>query len=150
MRLKALVGEGDHIMLLTLPLAAAGIVCNIIFPRIFQMHLGPAGLIIGSIMLVIGIPLWLSSAIMLLVNIPRKKLITTGPFALMKHPLYTSVALLVLPGVGLVLDTWVGFAIGAVLYIASRIFSGREDQFLEQLFAEEYRTYRSRVLLPWL
>ena len=92
----------------------------------------------------------LTSRVLQLVNIPRKKIITTGPFAFMKHPLYTSMALLVLPGVGLVLDTWVGFAIGAVLYIASRIFSGGEDQFLEQLFTEAYLTYRSRVLLPWL
>jgi hypothetical protein len=38
----------------------------------------------------------------------------------MKHPLYTAVALLVVPWLGFLLDTWLGAVIGEGLYLASR------------------------------
>ncbi len=68
----------------------------------------------------------------------------------MLHPLYTSVALLVLPGLGLLLDTWLGPALGVTLYVSSRLFSGSEEKTLASLFPKEYPAYRSRVVLPWL
>ena len=88
--------------------------------------------------------------VLILVRVPQKKLITTGPFAVVLHPLYTSVALLVIPGLGLLFDSWVGAAIGVVLYISSRIFSPREEKILLQYFPQEYPAYRKKVLLPWL
>lgn len=150
MKLKALVGAGDRVMGLTLPFIVIGVAANIIWPAVFRMGSGRGGLIAGIILLVIGLPLWITSVVQILVWVPRKTLITTGPFRLMLHPLYTSVALLVLPGVGLVLDTWLGFALGAVLYLSSRIFSPAEEKLLARYFPTEYPAYRGRVLLPWL
>ena len=57
-----------------------------------------AGIIAGVALLVIGVPAWLSSVVHVLVHVPQKRLITTGPFAVVPHPMYTSVSLLVLPG----------------------------------------------------
>lgn len=68
----------------------------------------------------------------------------------MRHPIYTAVALLVLPGLGLLLDTWMGAVVGAILYASSRIFAKSEDNLLASLFPTEYKAYRARVLLPWL
>jgi len=82
--------------------------------------------------------------------VPQNKLITKGPFLLVLHPIYTSVALLVIPGLTFVFDTWLGFLIGAILYIISRIFRGQEDKKLDNLFTNEYETYRSKVIIPWL
>ncbi len=150
MRLKVLVGEGQHVMGLTMPFVAVGIAANLIWPAIFSMGFGSTGLIIGIVLLVVGVLLWLTSVVQILVNVPRKRLITTGPFALMLHPLYTSVATLVLPGCGLLLDTWLGFAVGAVLYVSSRIFSPREEKLLTRYFPVEYPAYRAKVVFPWL
>ncbi len=138
------------IALCTLPFAVAGIVMNVLYPGFFTMHLGLPGMIAGIVLLALGIPVWFSSAFMIIIYVPRHRLITTGPFALVAHPLYTSIALLVIPGTGLLFDTWVGFAIGAVLYVSSRIFSVREDRNLEEAFGEEYRRYRERVMVRWL
>jgi protein-S-isoprenylcysteine O-methyltransferase Ste14 len=82
--------------------------------------------------------------------VPQKRLITKGPYRIVLHPIYTSVALLVIPGISLVFDTWVGFGIGIILYIISRIFRVQEEKALETLFMEEYQTYRSTVILPWV
>jgi len=150
MGLKTLVGEGDHVMGLALPFAAVGVAANLIWPSAFHMGFGSAGLAVGIVVLAVGVPFWLTSVVQILINVPRKRLITTGPFAVMLHPLYTTVALLVIPGCGLLLDTWVGFAIGAVLYISSRIFSPREEKLLAEEFADRFASYRAKVLLPWL
>lgn len=150
MKLKVLVGAGDRVMGLTLPFIIVGVAANIIRPAVFRMGSGRGGLIAGIVLLVIGVPLWLTSVGQILVYVPRKTLITNGPFRLMLHPLYTTVALLVFPGVGLLLDTWLGFALGAVLYVSSRLVSPSEEKPLAKYFPKEYPAYRSRVLLPWL
>ena len=150
MHLKVLVGEGKHVMGLTVLPAAACIAANVMWPATFRLGVGTPGILLGIAAFSLGIPLWIVSVIQILIFVPRKKLITWGPFALMRHPLYTSVALLVIPGCGLVLDTWVGFAIGALLYASSRIFSPREERLLERYFPVEYPSYREGVLFPWL
>lgn len=150
MKLKALVGAGDRVMGLILPFIVVGVAANIIWPAVFRMASSMGGLIAGIALLVIWVPLWLTSVVQILVYVPRKTLITNGPFRLMLHPLYTTVALLVFPGVGLVLDTWLGFALGAVLYVSSRIFSPSEEKLLAKYFPKEYPAYRGKVLLPWL
>jgi protein-S-isoprenylcysteine O-methyltransferase Ste14 len=148
--LKKLVGAGDRIMALTLPFAVVGVVANVLRPSWFHMGVGKVGLVVGVVLLVLGLIGWAVSVVLILVYVPKGRLITRGPFALVRHPLYQSVALLVLPGLGLVLDTWLGFALGAVLYLASRLFSPREEEELEAAFPAEYPAYCSRVLLPWL
>jgi len=148
--LKTLVGAGDRIMALALPFIGVGVAANIAWPAVFRLGLGTGGLVAGIVFLLIGVPLWLIAAVQLLVYVPRKALITSGPFRLMLHPVYTSVALLVCPGLGLALDTWLGPALGAVLYVSSRIFSGKEEKILTTDFPTEYPAYRERVLLPWL
>ncbi len=150
MNIRALVGSGDRIMGLTLPFAAAGIAANVVWPSVFALEAGTAGLVAGAALLVLGVPLWFLSVALVARNVPRGRLVTTGPFALVLHPLYTSVALLVLPGLGLLLDTWSGAAIGAVLYVATRLFARAEERALAERFPAEYPVYRARVRIPWL
>jgi protein-S-isoprenylcysteine O-methyltransferase Ste14 len=150
MRVKVLVGSGDRVMGLTLPFAVIGIAANVLWPSVFRMGFGWPGLIVGLALLVIGVPTWLGSVAQILIHVPRKELITTGPFAIIKHPLYTSVALLVIPGCGLLFDTWVGFAIGAILYASTRIFAVREEELLAKYFPTEYPAYLAKVRIPWL
>lgn len=150
MRLAELVGAGDRIMGFTLPFAVLGIAANLAWPSIFRTGLGSAGTTAGVALLAIGVPLWLGSVVQILVNVPRGRLITTGAFALVLHPIYVAVALLVIPGVSLVLDSWVGIAIGAVMYIGGRLFRGREEAQLAAAFPDRYPAYRATVLLPWL
>jgi protein-S-isoprenylcysteine O-methyltransferase Ste14 len=150
MRLKILVGAGSRVMGLTLPFIIVGVIANVLWPSVFHMGRGTVGLVAGIVLLVTGVPMWLTSVAQILIFVPKGTLITKGPFALVLHPLYTSVALLVLPGCGLVIDTWLGIALGAILYVSSRIFSRAEEKILAGIFPEEYPAYRAKVLLPWL
>jgi protein-S-isoprenylcysteine O-methyltransferase Ste14 len=148
--LKTLIGSGHQITLAILPVVVVAVLLNELYPGVFVLDIGSIGTILGIAFLLTGVPLWLTSAVQVAINVPRGKLITSGPFKVMIHPLYTSVALLVLPGVGLLLKTWVWLIIGTALYISSRILAKREEKMLEDMFADEYRRYRSRVMLPWL
>ncbi len=151
MKLKTLVGSGDRIMLLTLPFLVIGIILNIIKPSIFSVG-GPSTVlkVISVILLIPGVTIWLWSALLILTMVPKKELITYGPYSLVKHPLYTGVALLVLPWVGFLVNTWLGLLVGIVLYIASRIYSPEEDKDLAKTFGATWEEYARKVLLPWL
>jgi protein-S-isoprenylcysteine O-methyltransferase Ste14 len=150
MKLKVLMGSGDRILLSTLPFAAAAVILNVLRPAWFTLGLGVTGLVIGIILLAVGAPVWLGSVALVLIRVPQKRLITTGPFAVVCHPMYAAVSLLVLPGLGFLLDTWSVIALGGILYILARVFSPAEERILASVFPEEYAAYRRRVLLPWL
>jgi len=120
------------------------------WPSPFHLGHGGAGLALGGALLAVGIPLWLTSVAQILLFVPQGKLITRGPFAIMTHPLYTSVALLVIPGVSLLFDSWLGFPLGLTLYVTARRFAPSEERELLARFPAEYPAYRKRILLPWL
>ncbi len=90
MKLKVLVGSGEKIGLLTLPFLIVGLILNIIFPALFSVG-GPsiALRVISVIILIPGVIIWIWSAALILTKVPRKELITNGPYSLVKHPLYT-------------------------------------------------------------
>jgi protein-S-isoprenylcysteine O-methyltransferase Ste14 len=151
MIVKNLVGSGDRIGFFTLPFVLAGVILTIANPSMFDVGGPPTGLRVLSIaVLVPGVAIWIWSVTLILQNVPRGRLITGGPFAWVKHPLYTSVALLVLPWVGFLLDTWLGVLIGAVLYVGSRIFAPAEDAALSRFFGESWQNYNRSVKLQWL
>jgi protein-S-isoprenylcysteine O-methyltransferase Ste14 len=151
MKLKVLVGSGDKIGLLVLPFLIIGVILNILFPSVFSVGGPPMFLkVISAIMLIPGITTWLWSVVLILTKVPQKELITSGPFSFVKHPLYIGVALLVLPWIGFLFNTWLGALIGIVLYIGSRMFSPAEEQKLAITFGTKWDEYRNSVKISWL
>ena len=151
MKLKVLVGNGRKIGLLTLPFLVVGILLNILFPSVFSVGGPPTFLIvICAVVLIPGVVIWIWSVALILIKVPKKELITTGPYALMKHPLYTGVALLVLPWVGFLLNTWLGALIGIVIYIGSRLYSPEEETILSKIFGAAWDEYSNKVMIPWI
>jgi protein-S-isoprenylcysteine O-methyltransferase Ste14 len=151
MKLKNLVGSGDKIMLFTLPFLAAGLTANILEPSAFSVGGPPAYLKFASVaVLVPGVAMWLCSVVLILTKTSRGKLITTGPFSLVKHPLYTGVSLLVLPWAGFLLNSWLGALLGIAVYTGSRIFSGKEEAALSEAFGPAWNLYLEKVKIPWL
>ena len=151
MKIKTLVGAGDRIGILVLPVLVGGVGLNIAFPGLFSVG-GPPDTLraVSYLMLVPGVIVWLWSVVLILTRVPRGELITSGPFALVKHPLYTGVALLVVPWAGFLLNTWVGALIGAAVYIGSRLFARSEEDTLAQAYGPAWYAYASSVKLPWL
>lgn len=80
---------------------------------------------------------------------PTRALVTGGPFAISRHPMYVSLAFYY-AGLSVLLGlTWalalLPFAI-AVIHFGSAV---PEERYLLERFGDEYRAYRARVR-PWL
>jgi protein-S-isoprenylcysteine O-methyltransferase Ste14 len=150
-KLKVLVGSGDKIGLFVLPFVLAGLVLNVLFPSVFSVG-GPSSAlrVVSIILLVPGLMIWIWSIILILTEVPKNKLITSGPYALVKHPLYTDFGFLVLPWLGFLLNTWLGAALGLILYVGSRRFSPAEEATLSRTFGPAWDEYCERVILRWL
>jgi protein-S-isoprenylcysteine O-methyltransferase Ste14 len=127
------------------------LILNIIIPSIFSVG-GPSIVLktISIIFLIPGITIWIWSVVLILIKVPQQELITNGPYSLVKHPLYAGVALLVLPWLGFLFNTWLGVLIGIVLYIASRVFAPEEEAILSMTFGTTWDEYCHKVKIPWL
>jgi protein-S-isoprenylcysteine O-methyltransferase Ste14 len=149
--LKTLVGSGDKIGLFTLPFFIAGLILNIAYPSLFDVG-GPSSIlrVVSIVLLIPGVTIWMWSVVLILTKVPRGELITDGPYSLVKHPLYTGVALLVLPWIGFLVNTWLGALIGIILYIGSRIFAPAEEAILAKTFGAAWDDYCHTVKIPWL
>ncbi len=149
--MKVLVGSGDRIGLFTLPFLVIGVAPNVAYPFLFEVG-GPSVALraVSIVVLIPGIAIWAWSVALILTRVPRGELITSGPYALVKHPLYTDVALLVLPWAGFLLNSWLGALLGIVLYVASRRFAPAEEVALAKAFGAAWDHYRETVLISWL
>jgi protein-S-isoprenylcysteine O-methyltransferase Ste14 len=87
MKLKELLGSGDRIILSTLPFLSVGLALNVWRPSVFGVG-GPSRALkaVSVIMLAVGVAIWLWSVVLVLTKVPRKELITRGPYALVTHP----------------------------------------------------------------
>ncbi len=149
--LRSLVGSGDKIALFTLPFAVVGLIANAAYPSFFGVGgPGPTLRALSIVALIAGVAIWAWSVVLILEEVPNGHLITRGPFAVVKHPLYTSVSLLVLPSIGFLLGTWLGALIGIVMYIATRRFAPAEEEELSARFGARWDDYRATVMIPWL
>jgi protein-S-isoprenylcysteine O-methyltransferase Ste14 len=149
--ISALVGSGDKIGAFTLPFVIVGVILNALYPSLFSVGgPSPALRVVSVVILAAGVTVWAWSGYLILTKVPRGELITNGPYALVKHPLYTGVALLVLPWLGFLFNTWLGAAIGIVLYIGSRMFAPAEEASLAKTFGPAWAEYCSKVRVSWL
>jgi len=77
------------------------------------------------------------------------ELITRGPYAVARHPIYTGL-LLAAAGTALAIGQWRSIAGFALLFAAFLVKMSAEEQLMMQTFPEAYPRYRQRVkaLIP--
>src|SRR5689334_7692565 len=149
--LKKLVGSGDRIALFTLPFVIGGFAIHIAAPTLLAVDASSGPIrALAIFVMTIGVLTWAWSVGLILSRVPRGELITTGPYAVVKHPLYTSVGLLVLPALGVLVGTWIGALIGMAVYVGSRLFAPAEEADLRKTFGAEWEAYSRSVKLPRL
>lgn len=148
-----IIGQGGKIILFMLPSLIAAILVHILFPK-FAALPEQIGFVrpIGYVLLIPGIALWGTAVTQLLIGFPQGKLITRGAYSVVRNPIYSSVALFILPAVALMTLTWVYFVVSAFLYAGVMIFITKEEQQLTRAFGKSYTDYRARVdrLVPFM
>jgi protein-S-isoprenylcysteine O-methyltransferase Ste14 len=148
----SIVGQGGKIILFMLPSLIAAMWVHAYLPQIAALP-ESIGFIkpVGYVLLPLGLILWGSAVIQLLVGFSKGKLVTTGAYGVVRNPIYSSVTFFVLPAVALMTLTWVYFVPAVFLYAGVMIFIGTEEKQLTQAFGKEYEDYLARVdrLVPF-
>ncbi len=151
LKLTDLVGSGHRILPFTAPFFVIGLALNLLFPAVFRVGGPTHGLrAVSWLMLILGITIWWWSVALILTKARRGELVTTGPYALVKHPIYTSVGLLVIPWFCFLLDTWLGVPVGIALYVGARIYAPAEEVKLSNTFGPAWTEYCDKVKIPWI
>jgi protein-S-isoprenylcysteine O-methyltransferase Ste14 len=133
--------------------ASLGFICLVVVPaldhRFAWSHMPPYAALAGDVLVVLG---WLviffvfkentfTSAIIELV--PDQKVITTGPYALVRHPMYAG-ALVMLLGIPIALGSWWGSLVIVAMMPALIWRLVDEEKFLARNLPG-YREYQKKV-----
>ena len=106
--------------------------------------------VVGSVILLSGSLLFISGILRLGANLtalpypkPESTLIVTGPYRIVRHPMYSG-AILAAFGWALLIHSWLAIVIALVLFILFDLKSRREEAWLKEKFPD-YVAYQQRV-----
>ena len=141
------IGAGHKIAAIAFPVLAVTITLGCIFPGL--LHFGPLSrpLLIGTGLglVVIGLGINFSSAVLMMAAFRSGRLATIGPYAVSRNPMYTSFIIFTIPGIALALNNWAVLAASAALYGAIQLFINEEEHWLEKQFGQAWADYANRV-----
>ena len=139
------MGIGPKIGIIVLPWLAASIYLTVRFRAVFPFVSGETRVLdyAGIAVLAAGVIMYLFTVPALLKGIRETKLMTSGTFYLCCSPLYVSILLLIIPGISLMMNSWLVLSTSVIGYILFRVFIRSEYEEMERFFGEEYRSYRS-------
>lgn len=78
-------------------------------------------------------------------RVPTTALVTTGPFAYSRNPLYVSMTVLSAGVAVAARSAWALVLLVLVLVVVRWGVIAREERYLERKFGDEYRRYKTRV-----
>ena len=108
---------------------------------------GPAIRIAGAALIAFGLVMLLSSGLGVLKAFREQRLLTDGFFAVFPNSMYPAFVLVIVPGLALVLDSWLVLTAMAAVYALFRALVPAEDRWLKEKFSARYDEYRRRVLV---
>lgn len=107
--------------------------------------------------LIMGAIIFILAGILMVVSVGRKllraykdkTLMTDGLFRIFRNPMYSAYLLFVIPGIVLLINSWLAFTAIILNYILFRIFIRKEHHYLEQKYGAEYQKYLQKVWLKF-
>jgi protein-S-isoprenylcysteine O-methyltransferase Ste14 len=101
--------------------------------------------IAGTVYLIGGLIFYFTSVKLLLKGLKKGKLVTKGTFSLCQNPLYVSFVLMLIPAIGLLLNSWLVLTTCVVGFILMKVYISNEYHVLEEAFGDEYLNYKSET-----
>ena len=98
---------------------------------------------VGAAGLAFGLVFYFTSVKLLMKGLKEGKLVTKGTFYLCQNPLYVSFVLMLIPSIGLLLNSWLVLTTCVVGFILTKIYISKEYLMLENAFGDEYREYKA-------
>lgn len=139
-------GVGPKIGRILIPWWAATIILSLTTESFrFTPERSIALIIFGAAYLVFGLIFYFTSVKLLLKGLKEGKLVTRGTFFLCQNPLYVSFVLMLIPAIGLLLNSWLALTTCVVGFVLMKIYVSNEYRILEEVFGDEYRKYRAET-----
>jgi protein-S-isoprenylcysteine O-methyltransferase Ste14 len=137
-------GVGPKIGRILIPFWAATIILSLATNSFrFTSERSTVLTIIGVAYLVFGLVFYFTSVKLLLAGLKEGNLVTKGPFFLCQNPLYVSFVLMLIPAIGLLLNSWLVLTTSAVGFILTKIYISKEYLMLEEAFGDKYVRYKA-------
>jgi len=142
-----LFGCGPKLALVCLPYIILSLVIIFKYPEFFNLGFIdlPLFRIAGLILLFTGVIFRIYSAVYFLKYFKPGELITTGPFALCRNPIYSSIIVFIIPSLAIIFHSGLTLTIALVLYIGFKVSIHGETIVLRRIFGEEYEKYERSV-----
>ena len=122
------------------------------FDPFFRIPLLPQWLlsVLGIILLMVGIPFFIISVKTVMRAYNSDSLVTSGIYGCCRHPLYSAWVVFIVPGIVLLVNSWLGLTAPLFMYFLLYNLVLKEEMYLEKRFASEYMAYKSRTpcILP--
>lgn len=149
----SILGIGKHFVFFSILYGFIAFVLKYYFNPSFQIKLFPISFlyILGSILIAVGVAFYITSVFFLTKAFRSNKLVTTGPYSICRHPLYTSWVIFIVPGVCLLMKSWILLTIPIFMYIILSNLIKKEEIYLENVFGAEYNDYQKNIplILPY-
>jgi protein-S-isoprenylcysteine O-methyltransferase Ste14 len=73
------------------------------------------------------------------------KLCTTGPYAIVRHPMYAGGLFLAGPALALLFNSWIVFLLPGIMYPVWSMLVRNEEKWMTAVFGEDYRSYAAKT-----
>ena len=101
--------------------------------------------IAGALLLWVGLAVYVVTLGWFLAAHKNGALVTTGPFRVVRHPLYATWLWLIFPGIALLCRSWLVLGVIPVGFATFKAFIHHEEDELERRFGRAYEAYRLNV-----
>ena len=140
-------GVGPVFAILSFGYGMVSVVVSRYFDPFFRIEVLPYGVlaVVGSILIVVGIPFLVVSEKTVMRAYHAKKLVTSGIFRCCRHPLYASWLFFLIPGIVCLSGSWIALTTPVFMYLVLRRLVRREEDCLQRAFGHAYREYQQQV-----
>jgi protein-S-isoprenylcysteine O-methyltransferase Ste14 len=139
-------GVGPRIMVPSMIYTAAAWRATSVWPDVFRLNALPgAAETAGACLMGLGLLLWGMGVATVMRAYDRDRLVTSGAFALVRHPVYAAWITLIFPGLALYVRSWPMCLTPLLAYAIFKRLIRREDEYLRGRFGQAYLDYRGRV-----
>ena len=140
-------GIGPRILVSAAAYAVLGIAATCLWPTVCLIPWPPAAVFVavGILLLMIGVPMWLIAMRAVMRAYKGDRLVTSGVFGLVRHPVYSAWIVFNIPAIALLFRSWPLLLTPLLAYAVFKLSIRTEDDYLEKRFGQEYMDYRARV-----
>lgn len=148
-------GLGPKIFRPAAILAVAGGLAGRFAPEVFSMgatFMQPLRALLGWMLVLYGAGFCLWGVVRMTRAVNSGGLDTGGPFAMVRHPIYSAWIVFLFPGIALVSGAWLILGSSLLAWAAFRKWAPAEEEALLELFGPPYAEYKRRTpaLVPFI